>query len=57
MTNYERIKAMSIEEMVDFLMGFKECSHYQVGRYRKDCWQICEYKQTLELWLKQEVKE
>lgn len=55
MTNYERIKNMSVEEMADFLMGFKECRHCQVGRYKKDCWQICEYKETLEQWLESEV--
>lgn len=56
-TNYERIKNMSVEEMADFLMGFKECRHCQVGRYKKDCWKICEYKETLDQWLESEVDE
>lgn len=57
MKNYDRIKAMNVEEMADFLMGFKECRHCQVGRYRKNCYEICENKENLLQWLESEVSE
>ncbi len=33
MTNFEKIKAMSVEEMVDFLWGMSSCTHCKV----EDC--------------------
>ena len=43
MTNYERIKAMSEEEMSDALFAFKECNrNCPIAKNQKRCYLICE---------------
>lgn len=62
MTNYERIKEMSIEEMAEFLEFIFECSFDQ-GRGFGDC-TFCEYTKGKgcpcndpQKWLKRKVRK
>jgi len=41
MTNYERIKSMTKEEMVEFLLEVKEDTEYFNDDF---CWHKCEYR-------------
>lgn len=51
MTNYDRIKAMSVEEMSDLLDSFRQCSNCR--RNGNNCFPTF----CTEEWLKQEVSE
>ena len=51
MTNYDRIKAMSVEEMADLLDSFRQCSNCR--RYGNNCFPTF----RTEEWLKQGVSE
>ena len=71
MTNYERIKQMSIEEMADWIVGLKlvfEChalggnAHEMVPKLNNSAKQeldewMEEEKETYKQWLLQEVEE
>lgn len=46
MTNYERIKAMSIEEMADFLEAIYSCSHCR--KMGNDCFPYWDAMKFLE---------
>ncbi len=51
MTNYEKIKSMSIEELADLLESFNACTRC---RHRgNDCFPVMDLLQ----WLESEVKE
>lgn len=59
MTNYDRIKAMSVEEMADALFAFKkECNKdCPIGKNRKYCYMLCDSASAIKEWLEQEVSE
>ena len=58
MTNYDRIKAMSIEEMADALLAFKECNkNCPIGKNRKYCYMLCDSASVIKKWLESEVSE
>ena len=69
MTNYERIKNMSVEEMANYLfehsLDFDPCKHSCMGcRYFRRCrqgdsfdWINNEIKKNIQNWLNSEVEE
>lgn len=58
MTNADRLRAMSDEELAEFLSDFKDCAgDCLVGRGVKDCSGICATRETLKMWLKQPAEE
>lgn len=69
MTNYERIKNMSVEEMTNYLfehpLNFDPCSHSCCGcRYIHKCrkggsfeWINNETKKRIQKWLESEVEK
>lgn len=58
MTNADRIRVMSDEELAKFLSDFKDCvGDCLVGRGVKDCSGICATRETLKMWLKQPAEE
>lgn len=58
MTNYDRIKAMSVEEMADALFAFKECNkNCPMAKTQKRCYMICAEASVIKKWLEQEVDE
>ena len=58
MTNADRIRAMSDEELAEFLSDFKDCAgDCLVGRGVKDCSGICATRETLKMWLQQPAEE
>ena len=58
MTNADRIRSMSDEELAEFLSDFKDCAKdCLVGKGVKDCSEICATSETLRMWLKQPAKE
>ena len=58
MTNYDRIKAMSVEEMADALFAFKECNKdCPIGKNRKHCYMLCDSESAIKKWLEMEVSE
>ena len=53
-TKADRIRAMSDEELAEFLSDFKDCAgDCLVGRGVKDCSGICATRETLKMWLQQ----
>lgn len=58
MTNADRLRAMSDEELAEFLSDFKDCAgDCLVRRGVKDCSGICATRETLKMWLKQPAEE
>ena len=59
MTNYDRIKAMSVEEMADALFAFKECDRKNcpMAKNHNRCYMICEEASVIKKWLEQKVEE
>ena len=51
MTNYERIKNMSVEEMANLIDSFRNCGHCR--RYGNNCFPTFNTEQ----WLESEVDE
>lgn len=57
-TNADRIRAMSDEELAEFLSDFKDCAKdCLVGKGVKDCSGICATSETLRMWLQQPAEE
>ena len=57
-TNADRIRAMSDEELAEFLSDFKDCAgDCFVGKGIKDCSGICATSETLGIWLWQPAEE
>lgn len=55
MTNYERIKNMSVEEMVDFLESVDVCCDLCTRQYEEVCLTPdCKYR--IKQWLESEVE-
>lgn len=62
MTNFHRIKEMSVDEMVDFIEnetdGICECCVFHYKRHEERCWDkdgMC--KEGIKKWLEREVEE
>ena len=53
MTNYERIKAMSVEEMADAVMCPNDCSLGEINCEKTDA---CNCYECVRQWLEQEIK-
>lgn len=52
MTNTDKIRSMSDEELAEFLSDFKDCAKdCLVGKGVKDCSGICATSETLRMWL------
>ena|GEM_PF-3054991 len=57
-TNAACIRAMSDEELAEFLCHFKDCAgDCLIGKGVKDCSGICATRRTLKMWLQQPAKE
>lgn len=58
-TNYDRIKAMNIDEMADTLFAFKEeCNKdCPIGKNRKYCYMLCDSASAIKEWLESEVSD
>lgn len=58
LSNADRLRAMSDEDLAEFLSDFKDCAgDCLVGRGVKDCSGICATRETLKMWLKQLSEE
>ena len=57
MTNADRIRAMSDEELAAMLKDYKDCSKNCIISNGKYCYQICEEESVLLKWLQQPVEE
>ena len=57
-TNADRIRSMSDEELAEFLSDFKDCAKdCLVGKGVKDCSEICATSEALRMWLQQPTEE
>jgi hypothetical protein len=50
-TNYDRIRAMSVDETAVFLTDFKDCCNCIIGRGKHNCHKICDSVKSLTDWL------
>ena len=57
MTNADRIRAMSDEELAMMLKDYKDCSKNCIISNGKHCYQICEEESVLLKWLQQPAEE
>jgi len=58
LTNADRIRSMSDEELAEFLCAFKDCSgKCMIGSSVKDCSNLCATKDSLAIWLQQPAEE
>ena len=57
LSNADRIRAMSDEELAEMLFNYKECSKNCIMNNGKHCYQICEEKSVILKWLQQPVEE
>lgn len=58
LTNADRIRAMSDEELASFLSEFKDCGGgCLVGKGVPDCSGLCATADTLGIWLQQPLEE
>ncbi len=59
MTNADRIRSMTDEELASMLKDYKDCSKNCIISNGKHCYQICEEESVLLKWLQQpaEVSE
>ena len=53
MTNADRIRAMTGEELATMLKDYKDCSKNCIISNGKHCYQICEEESVLLKWLQQ----
>ena len=53
MTNADRIRSMSDEELASMLKDYKDCSKNCIISNGKHCYQICEEESILLKWLQQ----
>lgn len=56
-TNADRIRAMSDEELAEMLFDYKECGKNCIMSSGKHCYQVCEEESTILKWLQQPAKE
>ena len=52
-TNADRIRSMSDEELASMLKNYKDCSKNCIISNGKHCYQICEEESVLLKWLQQ----
>ena len=57
MTNADRIRSMSDEELASMLKDYKDCSKNCIISNRKHCYQICEEESVLLKWLQQPTED
>ena len=57
MTNADRIRSMSDEELATMLKDYKDCSKNCIISNGKHCYQICEEESVLLKWLQQPAEE
>ena len=57
MTNAERIRSMSDEELAAMLKDYKDCNKNCIISNGKRCYQICEEESVLLKWLQQPAEE
>ena len=57
MTNADRIRAMSDEELATMLKDYKDCSKNCIISNGKHCYQICEEESVLLKWLQRPAEE
>ena len=53
LTNADRIRAMSDEELATMLFDYKECSKNCIMNSGKHCYEICEEESCILKWLQQ----
>lgn len=56
-TNADRIRAMSDEELARLLASIKDCHHCPIGVVGKQCYEIYDTPESLLDWLKQPAPE
>ena len=56
-TNADRIRSMSDEELAGMLWNFKECGKRCIMSNGKHCYQICEEESVILKWLQQPAGE
>lgn len=56
-TNADRIRSMSDEELAGMLWNFKECGKRCIMSNGKHCYQICEEESVILKWLQQPAEE
>lgn len=56
MTNFEKIKNMSVEEMADKLVTVFDCARCPARKFCAENKQIMECESVLKKWLKSDVK-
>ena len=57
MTNADRIRSMSDEELATMLKDYKDCSKNCIISNGKHCYQICEEESVLLKWLQKPAEE
>ena len=57
MTNADRIRSMTDEELASMLKDYKDCSKNCIISNGKHCYQICEEESVLLKWLQQPAEE
>ena len=57
MTNADRIRSMSDEELATMLKDYKDCSKNCIISNGKHCYQICEEESVLLKWLQQPAED
>ena len=57
MTNADRIRSMSDEELATMLKDYKDCSKNCIISNEKHCYQICEEESVLLKWLQRPAEE
>ena len=57
MTNADRIRSMSDEELASMLKDYKDCSKNCIISNGKHCYQICEEESVLLKWLQQPAEK
>ena len=57
MTNADRIRSMSDEELATMLKDYKDCSKNCIISNGKHCYQVCEEESVLLKWLQQPAEE
>ena len=55
-TNADRIRSMTDEELASMLKDYKDCSKNCIISNGKHCYQICEEESVLLKWLQQPAK-
>lgn len=56
-TNADRIRAMSDEDLASMLFAYKECGKNCIMSDGKRCYQICDDESTILKWIQQPAEE